>query len=87
MQSNIKIVNSILFGQKLHFSNDVFQSYYDLFVILYDLTVIFVQTILEISMCYLIHVLSHTETCFFTFFNNQKLLILFNMIDIIGGKS
>ena len=31
--------------------------------------------------------LSHTETCFIHFFNNQKLLILFNKIDVIGGKS
>ena len=31
--------------------------------------------------------LSHTETCFHTFFNNQKLLILFNKIDVIGAKA
>ena len=31
--------------------------------------------------------LSHTETCFYTFFNEQKLLILFNKIDVIEGKS
>ena len=31
--------------------------------------------------------LSETETCFYTFFNNQKLLILFNKIELLGGKS
>ena len=31
---------------------------------------------------------SHSETCFYThFLNNQKLLILFNKIDVIVGKS
>ena len=34
-----------------------------------------------------IYALSYTKICFSTFFNNQKLLILFNKSDAIGGQS
>ena len=37
--------NLKLFGQKLHFSNDAFQSYYDLFQTRRLKNVIFVQTL------------------------------------------